>query len=161
MLQELISYLKVILFHFLGIEVSFGYIPEESKSCPHSLCRGKHDGNYAVPQNKHSFVQCAGGVAYCQSCWPSILEFSEQCNQCLYNRNDDCVTTQIFKPATTLQCPDRCPFQDPDFSGNIADPNNDRHYIACWKGLTVSCIACPGQLKYNVKENLCRVEIEY
>lgn len=51
-----------------------------------SFCAGKSDGNFESPFNIHDFVQCSNGRPYCQSCWPHDLEFSEQCNQCLYNK---------------------------------------------------------------------------
>uniref|UniRef100_A0A7M5V7I6 Uncharacterized protein n=1 Tax=Clytia hemisphaerica TaxID=252671 RepID=A0A7M5V7I6_9CNID len=96
--------------------------------CPDSLCHGKADGNfqyiYYGRLNKNYFLQCSDGLAYCQACWPLSLEFSENCNQCLYSKHDDCVTTQKWHPATTFACPDKCPARGPHFSGNIEDPHN-------------------------------------
>ena len=57
-----------------------------------SMCNGKADGNYEVryPNGEYEpnyFLQCSGGQANCQPCWPQSLEFSETCNQCLYSRD--------------------------------------------------------------------------
>ena len=133
-------------------------------SCPATLCEGKSDGNfkYADPityqVNKSYFLQCLGGVAYCQACWPMSLEFSENCNQCLYTAQDECVTTKPFLPATTYDCPDECPKRGAEFSGNIADPSNNRQYVGCFEGMTVGCVACPGDLQFNEAENACLFE---
>ena len=135
--------------------------------CPNTLCKGKVDGNhiYADPStykvNKNYFLQCQMGMAYCQACWPATLEYSNKCNQCLYQASDDCVTTQEWKPATTFECPDVCPTRGPDFDGNIADPSNKRQYVGCFKGITVGCVACPGVLEFNEKENACLYEGKY
>ncbi|XP_066918654.1 uncharacterized protein [Clytia hemisphaerica] len=129
--------------------------------CPNSLCQGKYDGNFALKSHRNYFLQCVGGNAYCQACFPLSLEFSQRCNQCLYNRKDECVTTQKWEPATTFACPDKCPARGPDFTGNIKDDHEPRQYVACWKGVTVGCIACPGNLKFNEKENACLYEGKY
>ncbi|XP_066935844.1 uncharacterized protein [Clytia hemisphaerica] len=133
--------------------------------CPDSLCKGKADGNFEYyfygQYRSNYFVQCSNGLAYCQACFPLSLEFSQTCNQCLHNKYDDCVTTQKWHPATTFSCPDKCPHYGPHFSGNVEDPSNDRQYVACWKGVTVGCIACPGNLKFNQKENACLYEGKY
>ena len=59
--------------------------------CPDSLCKGKADGNfdyrYHGKYNSHYFLQCSGGLAYCQACFPLSLEFSQDCNQCLYSKH--------------------------------------------------------------------------
>ena len=129
--------------------------------CPNTLCSGKSDGNYAIVSYKNYFTQCVGGLAYCQACFPLSLEFSQECNQCLYSAGDDCVTTKKWHPATTFECPDKCPHYGPDFSGNVADPSNSHQYIGCWKGVTVGCVACPGNLEFNQKENACLFEGEF
>uniref|UniRef100_A0A7M5X207 Uncharacterized protein n=1 Tax=Clytia hemisphaerica TaxID=252671 RepID=A0A7M5X207_9CNID len=123
--------------------------------CPDFLCNGKYNGNHEYPYDKHYFLQCNDGQANCQACWPLSLEFSEPCNQCLYNRKDECVTTQPWEPATTFECPDECPNRGYDFNGNIEDPNNRRQYIGCWQGVTVGCVACPGDLEFSEYENAC------
>lgn len=123
--------------------------------CPHSLCRGKYDGNYALKENHNYFVQCLHGLAYCQACWPTNLEYSETCNQCLYNRHDECHVTQRFEPVTTIACPDVCVHYGPDFSGNIKSPISKKHYVACWKGVTVACIACPKRSIFSEQDNSC------
>lgn len=51
------------------------------------MCNGRADGNYEYSGNSSYFVTCSGGLAQCQACWPLSLEFSEPCNQCLYNKN--------------------------------------------------------------------------
>ena len=133
--------------------------------CPDSLCKGKPDGNYEYHYysryNPHYFLQCSNGLAYCQACWPLSLEFSEPCNQCLYARKDECVSTAPWAPATTFECPDKCPHRGPNFSGNIADPNNPHQYVACFHGATVGCIACPKGLQFNEKWNACLYEGKY
>ena len=57
--------------------------------CPASLCNGKPDGNFEYRPHsvlvKNRFVQCVDGKPSCQVCWPTELEFSEGCNQCLYS----------------------------------------------------------------------------
>ena len=68
---------------------------------------------------------------------------------------DQCVTTQAWAPATTFQCPDLCPQRGPTFRGNIADPNEARHYIGCWDGVTAGCVACPAPLLFNEPWNGC------
>ena len=135
--------------------------------CPNTLCQAKSDGNYkyADPStykvNKHYFLQCDGGMAYCQACWPLSLEFSENCNQCLYQAGDECVTTKVWKPATTFECPDECPKRGPVYDGNIADPSNKRQYVGCFQGITVGCVACPGDLEFNEYENACLYDGKY
>ena len=126
--------------------------------CPNTMCSGKTDGNYAIGSYKNYFTQCIGGMAYCQACWPMSMEFSQECNQCLYSAGDDCITTKKWAPATTFACPDICGDKGPDFSGNIADPSESRQYVGCWKGITVGCVACPGDLMFNEEENACLFE---
>jgi len=136
-------------------------------SCPNSLCEGKHDGNfeYKDPKthelNRSYFLQCVGGTAYCQACFPMSLQYSATCNQCLYDHKDECVTTKKWEPATTFYCPDMCSNRGPDFSGNMEDPYEARQYIGCWKGVTVGCVACPHDLKFNEEENACLYEGKY
>lgn len=132
-----------------------------SVDCPNSLCDGKPDGNFELYYQKHYFLQCLGGQAYCQACWPLSLFFSAKCNQCLYSKGDACATTQKWQPATTFQCPDKCPHFGPEFSGNVADPSNDKQYVACWMGVTVGCVACPSGLLFNEKENACLYQGKY
>jgi len=48
-----------------------------------------------------------------------------------------------------------------DFSGNMADPDQPRQYIACWKGMTVGCIACNSGLLFNETANACLYEGKY
>ena len=58
--------------------------------CPNSLCNERIDGNYEYhykgEYRANYFLQCLGGLAYCQACWPMSLEFSGKCNQCLYSK---------------------------------------------------------------------------
>ena len=129
--------------------------------CPNTMCNGKSDGNYAMGSHKNYFYQCNGGNAYCQACFPMSLEYSQECNQCLYSAGDECITTRKWAPATTFDCPDACPEYGPDYSKNVADKSNDRQYVACWKGVTVGCIACPGNLKFNEAQNACLYEGKY
>ena len=56
-------------------------------NCPDSLCNGRADGNYKYHGNSSYFVQCTGGQADCQACWPLTLVFKEECNQCLYSKH--------------------------------------------------------------------------
>ena len=134
--------------------------------CDDSMCSGKSDGNHAYYYhgkfyNSHYFLQCSNGYAYCQACWPFDLEYSKDCNQCLYNAGDPCVTTKIWTPDATYQCPDLCANYGPKYSGNMYDPDNLKHYIACWEGITVGCVNCPKGLLYNEKENACLYEGKY
>ncbi|XP_066915677.1 uncharacterized protein [Clytia hemisphaerica] len=130
--------------------------------CPDSLCKGKADGNfeyhYYGRYRRNYFLQCSNGLASCQACWPLSLEFSEGCNQCLYSKHDDCVTTSPWVPEPTYFCPDKCPHRGPKFSGNIPDPYNSQQYVACWEGVTVGCIKCPSGLQFNEKWNACLYE---
>ena len=151
--------MNYVFFSFLaisGLEVLHitGTTPP-AIDCPNSLCYGKSDGNYALYTNKNYFLQCSKGLAYCQACWPLSLEFSQNCNQCLYSKHDECITTKKWHPATTFECPDKCPIYGPSFSGNVADPGNTRQYVACWQGVTVGCVACPGNLEFNQQWNAC------
>ena len=91
----------------------------------------------------------------CQPCFPLHLEFSEKCNQCLPSNNDQCVSSAAYSPVPTYYCPDLCPRFGADFSGNIADPYNNKHYLACWKGATLGCIPCPSELEFNADWNAC------
>ena len=122
---------------------------------------GKSDGNYAMGSHKNYFYQCDGGNAYCQACFPMSLEYSQECNQCLYNAGDEYYTTKKWEPATTFQCPDICGTKGPKFDGNIADPSNSRQYVGCWKGITVGCVACPGNLEFNEFHNACLFQGKY
>ena len=79
----------------------------------------------------------------------------------MYNKADDCVTTDTWEPATTFFCPEICSVRGPDFSGNIVDPSNSRQYVACWNGATVGCVACPGVLEFNEDWNACLYEGKY
>lgn len=74
---------------------------------------------------------------------------------------DACVTTEKWQPATTFSCPDICPSKGYEFDGNIADPSNKRHYVACWKGMNVGCVACPAGLEFNEQLNACLYEGRY
>ena len=70
---------------------------------------------------------------------------------------DPCYTTKA-PPITviTYACPStECSARGKKFSGNIADPNQPRHYIACWKGRTVACMNCPANLQFNEAKNRC------
>ena len=126
--------------------------------CPNSLCDGKYDGNYEIPSKPNYFVQCVSGLAYCQACWPISLVFSQECNQCLYAKSDECVTTENWTPSPTHYCPDMCPSKGHDFSGNMYDDSNPKHYVACWHGTTVGCVDCPGDLMFNEEYNACLYE---
>lgn len=142
-----------------GLEVA-GSTPQKI-DCPNSYCSGKYDGNYPIASYKNYFVQCSNGIAYCQSCWPSNLEFSEECNQCLYSAGDECYTTKAWTSAATSFCPDMCPKKGPKYSGNVYDHSNYNHYVACWNGVTVGCVNCPGGLLYNEEYNACLYEGQY
>ena len=186
----------ILAAYSLEVEKITGTTPP-AVPCPDSLCKGKSDGNfeyhYYDQYRANYFLQCSGGMAYCQPCFPLSLEFSEGCNQCLYTKygknthtlkkwffkfnyknivlildkytqnliwydilfTDNCVTTQPWKPATTLKCPDLCPSRGPEFDGNLLDPVNVNQYVACWRGTTVGCIACPKGLEFNEKWNAC------
>lgn len=130
-------------------------------SCPNTLCQRKVDGNYEIADHPNYFVQCIGGLAHCQACWPLSLSFSGKCNQCLYNRNDECVTTKKWQPAATYYCPDVCPERGSYFQGNVEDPGNSYQYVACWNGITVGCVACPAGLQFNEAWNACLFEGKY
>jgi len=58
--------------------------------CPNSLCEGKPDGNYEYhyygEYKINYFIQCVNALAYCQPCFPTSLQFSAKCNQCLYTK---------------------------------------------------------------------------
>ena len=95
------SYLKSLKFQlFIYISAAFALKNPEFKEgphiardveCPASLCNGKPDGNFEYRPHsglvKNRFVQCVDGKPSCQVCWPTDLEFSEGCNQCLYSAN--------------------------------------------------------------------------
>ena len=69
---------------------------------------------------------------------------------------DDCIVTTAWDPAVSYFCPDKCPYlKEKKFTGNIEDPYNPRHYIACYMGRTVGCITCPGKLEFNQDWNAC------
>ena len=159
--------MRLLLFvlTFAGIQV---YVSADKPAptpvappCPQSLCAGKSDGNYNIPSFPHDFVQCANGIAYCQSCWPQSLMFNQTCNQCLYPDDTACYTTKAWVPQPTPYCPDECPGRGQKFSGNIADvisnkgKGNPNHYVACWMGVTMGCISCPSGLKFNEESNAC------
>uniref|UniRef100_A0A7M5X469 Uncharacterized protein n=2 Tax=Clytia hemisphaerica TaxID=252671 RepID=A0A7M5X469_9CNID len=129
--------------------------------CPDSLCNGRADGNYEYAGNSSYFVTCTGGQVDCQACWPLSLVFKEECNQCLYSKSDECLTTQEWEPVPQFDCPDMCGKMGPSFDGNMADPVQQRHYVACWHGVTVGCIMCPSDLIYNEEHNACLYEGKY
>ena len=107
------------------------------------------------------FTQCVDGLANCQACWPMSLVYSEECNQCLYNAGDECITTKAWIAAATSYCPDMCPSMGPEFSGNMMDRSNRHHYAACWNGVTAGCVDCPGDLMFNEEYNACLYEGKY
>ena len=74
---------------------------------------------------------------------------------------DSCLTTKKWAPAVTYQCPDVCPQRGHDFTGNMHDPYIPTQYVACWKGVTVGCIACPPGLEFNQKRNACLYHGQY
>lgn len=129
--------------------------------CSESLCYGKFDGNYQIDYQPNHFVQCSGGIAHCQACWPSNLVYSGRCNQCLYDQFDDCSTTKPWLPATSFSCPNECARRGHKFSGNVVDPYQPRQYVACWEGMTVGCIACPAELIFNEETNACLEEDQH
>ena len=65
------------------------------------------------------------------------------------------MTTKSWVAATTFHCPDMCPSKGADWNGNMADPHEKHQYIACWKGTTVGCVACPHDLMFNEEDNSC------
>eukprot|EP00111_Clytia_hemisphaerica_P008440 TCONS_00024631-protein len=150
--------------------------------CPNYLCKDKENGNYEYSffgvVNPHYILQCSNGVASCQTCWPGNLFFRPDCNQCLFNYDDQCTATTSKTPqpttATTttklstkttaqpqttrlsIQCPqNECTKRGLHFSGNIADQSNHRQYIACWDGKTVGCVRCPANLVFDEIMNAC------
>lgn len=123
--------------------------------CPNSLCDGKVIGNYEIQGKPNRFVQCDRNSTNCEICWPSTLVFSEKCNQCLYNKHDDCPNTELWKPADILSCSDVCTSKGIGFSGNLPDPSSKSRYVACWKGEAVGCRSCPPDLEFNAELNAC------
>ena len=74
---------------------------------------------------------------------------------------DECYTTDTWVPASTYECPDMCTQYGPDYDGNVNDPGNPHHYVACWKGVTMGCVACPGNLMFNMRNNSCMYDGEH
>ena len=68
---------------------------------------------------------------------------------------DDCYTTESWKPHSTFTCPDLCQRDGKKQSGNLADPNNGKHYVGCWEGTKVGCVVCPAGLLFNEEYNAC------
>ena len=68
-----------------------------------SACSGRDDGNYEFKDKDNGqvirkfFTQCSNGNAYCQPCWPEDLEFSQKCNQCLYNKDGKMILNSLQK----------------------------------------------------------------
>ena len=87
-----------LVAYSLEVEVITGTTPPPVP-CPNSLCKGKADGNYEYYYYSYYkpnyFLQCSNGLAYCQACFPLSLEFSEGCNQCLYNRYGKFENTEL------------------------------------------------------------------
>ena len=86
------------IFNLISFSVAFALENPQFKEgphiakdveCPSYLCNGKADGNFEYrPYSglvKNRFVQCVDGKPSCQVCWPTSLEFSDKCNQCLYS----------------------------------------------------------------------------
>lgn len=44
------------------------------------------------------------------------------------------------------------------FTGNIKDPYDPFHYVACLNGKLIGCINCPAGLQFNEKWNACLYE---
>ena len=63
--------------------------------------------------------------------------------------------------ADPYSCPDMCPKMGPKYNGNMEDPAEKYHYVACWEGITIGCPMCPGKLMFNEKENACLYEGKY
>ena len=73
---------------------------------------------------------------------------------------DDCRTTATWEPEEQLPCPDMCTSKGPEFTGNLYDPKESTHYVACFEGMTVGCIRCPKKssgerLEFNQEYNEC------
>ena len=87
---------------------------------------------------------------YCNSNFPSL-------------NTDQCQSTSAWVTGTrpSLTCHDLCPSRGPLFKGNIADPDEKRHYVACWYGVTAGCVDCPGGLYFNEKEQACLYQGQY
>ena len=60
---------------------------------------------------------------------------------------NECITTMKWEQA--FACPDICGSKRPKISRNIANPSNSRKYV------TVGCMACPKELKFIEKLNVC------
>ena len=72
--------------------------------------------------------------------------------------SDECTETPNYPAEPTYFCPNKCIHKPKGFTGNIRDPYNQRHFVACLNGALVGCIKCPGGLKYNQKWNACLYE---
>ena len=92
--------------------------------------------------------------------------FIEQCPTTLTTPPPTTPTTEVITTTTTTTkkpttgtknnvCPDLCPGIGNNFSGNVRDPANDRHYVGCWQGRTVGCQRCPANLIFNEAINQC------
>ena len=68
---------------------------------------------------------------------------------------DACYTTAAWTPEERYDCPDECKKYGYDFQGNVADPNEKRHYVGCWNGATMGCVNCPKGLLFNQQWNAC------
>ena len=80
----------------------------------------------------------------------------------MYTKNDECGgsgsgsgTVKTQPPMQRQHCPDLCPRRGPDFKGNIEDPYNPNHFVACWLGRTVGCLDCPANLQFNEEKQKC------
>ncbi|XP_066910840.1 uncharacterized protein [Clytia hemisphaerica] len=136
-------------------------------TCPKSLCINRTDGNYAYQlngaKNDHYFLQCSGGEASCQPCFPQSLVFKEECNQCLTSLRSECVDNGQGVPLPEYFCPDKCGREGlPEFfTGNIEDPYNPEHYVVCLAGKLAACIKCPEGLEFNEMWNACLYSGKY
>ena len=74
---------------------------------------------------------------------------------------DECTTTKPWTPRKVFDCPDMCGKMGPKYAGNMADPVENHHYVACWEGMTIGCVECPANLIFNEKENTCLYEGKY
>lgn len=56
-----------------------------TQCCPFS-CRGKHNGDYADPDNSYGFISCSNGIAYHMPC-PAGLKFNAVYDKCDWPHN--------------------------------------------------------------------------
>ncbi|XP_039605054.1 chitin-binding domain protein cbd-1-like isoform X1 [Polypterus senegalus] len=107
-----------------------------------NFCTGKPDGNYANPNDPHSFISCSGGIEHIMQC-PANLVYNAAKDQCDW-------------PSSGCGCNPLPNFCTGKANGNYPVPNNPDSYINCQNG-NPTLMQCPAGYIFNAASGQCEM----